>query len=118
PYAIAEVEGRVDRDPPHGHLRWTRRARDPEIADVLRIGVWESARPSVRVDGSVAVRVVEAEVKMRAGRRPGHTRDPDHLAPLHVLAPGHVDLRQVAVVGEQPVAVIDLHRQPAQATVA
>src|SRR5205085_7103898 len=112
---VVGVQGRVDRNPRQRHLRVSGRARNPEVTDVLRIWVGRSSRPTVWVDRSIAVGVVQAEVKMRAGRGPGHTGDPDHLAPPHVLAPGDVDLREMAVVRKQPVAVIDLDGQPAEA---
>src|SRR5580658_4933679 len=48
-------------------------------------------------------------MQMRAGRAAGRADQPDDLADANLVADMDVDLRQMAVAGRQPVAMIDLH---------
>src|SRR5213079_3431257 len=77
-----------------------------------------AARPTVRIDRPAAVQLVHPEVKVRAGRGPGHSRDPDHLAPLDVLAFRDTDMPKVSVEGHQAIAVVDLDRLPGKTCMA
>src|SRR5713226_2921484 len=98
-----------------GNIGVAGRAREPEVAGV-RIG--EGSRPSIRIDGSATIGVVDPEVEVRPGRGARAAGYPDDLAALDTLALGDADLREVTVVREQAVAVADLHSEAAQAAVA
>src|SRR5690349_4622751 len=47
-------------------------------------------------------------MQVRAGRAAGRADLADDLADTHRLSDSHVDLRQMAITGREPVAVVDL----------
>src|SRR5438093_2005387 len=118
-------EGRVARIATNGHadLRQrhvgeSRRASEPQVAEVLGPRVGTGPGPTVRIDRAAPVFVVHAEMQVRTGRGAGHAGETDDLSSLYPLTHRDVNARKMAVVREQPVAVHDLDRQPAQARVA
>ena len=90
-----------------GH-RVLRHAGQPEVAGVGRPGVGaRSAPPTPRVDGGPGAGDVRAEVEVGAATAPGVAALPNHLAPAHIGALGHVERRQVRVAGAEAVGMID-----------
>src|SRR6266480_2892625 len=115
---IVRRGGGGQRDGRHGDRCEPRRATDPQVAQVPAVRIGATARPAVRIDRPTAVQAVHTEMQVRAGRGPGAAGDPDDLAPRDVLALGDPDARKVPVKGHETIAVVDLHRLPAQTGVA